>query len=599
MLGRLWGCRTRAFTGNQAGVTELKFFSTKDRDQTDPEVVSAVVYMPGGVFDMAVASAFINLLGLAMPLALLQIFDRVIPGSGLGASVWLIIGVGSALVLEALLRMGRSYVGSWMGARFEHLAGCGAFERLLGASIVDFQKMGAGAYLERLNALRLIREFYAGPAIGVIFDLPFVVVYIGAIAYLAGSLALVPIAVMGLFFAVAYSLGRLRKGLETRLQADDRRLGFIIEVLGGIQTVKGLAMEEQMLRRYERLQETCADADYGVSLRHGSTLGLGSLLSPLAVFGVAGFGAGLVLDGTLSVGGLLASIVLAGRAVQPLEGAAGVWALFQGTNLARQRLGEIFAMPAEKPAGLSQLPTIEGAIDLEDLSFGYGKGKDGEDLPPVFQNVDLSVQPGETIGITGESASGKTTLLYLMMGVLTPTAGIARIDGNDLSEYDSTSVRHQVAYLPQEGIMFEGTLLENLTMFRDDLEDDARDIAKLLGLDNAVAKLPGGYEMRVGSAEDKLPRGTRQRIAIARALVDKPRVLLFDEANSFIDGAGDEMLRDLLIKLSGRVTLVMVSQRPSMLEIADRIFDISGASVVERQPQPGPEQAPAEQPEAT
>jgi len=561
----------------------LGFFNRKAKEQLEShQHMGAVAFMPGGLFDMAVATVFINILGLALPLAMLQIFDKVIPEKDSATLFWMVIGFGSAIILESLLRVGRSYIGGWMGARFEHLMSCKALERLTGANITDFDKRGTGAYLERLNALAGIRDFYAGPFAGALLDIPFAVLFLGVMYYIAGTLVLVPIVLIFLFSAAVLTLGRLGRAMKERMLADDRRFGFIIDILGGIHTVKGLGMEEQMLRRYERLQEGSANADFSVTRQKGSALTLGAILSGLAVFGVSGFGALQVIDGTLTVGGLLASIVLAGLAVHPLENVVGLWAQFQDAKLSQERLGEIFDLPIEKPTGLIDLPTIQGAIDFQGLTFSFGKGKDGEDLAPVFKNLNLSIEAGQTIGVVGSSASGKTTLLFLMQGLLTPTAGTARVDGYDIRECDPASIRRHVAYLPQEGVVFKGTLLENLTMFRDEQANEALDIAKLLGMDNIVANLPLGYDTPIGEgAEDKLPRGTRQRIAIARALVDKPRILLFDEANSFIDGAGDAMLRDLLVRLKGRVTLIMVTQRPSMLRLADRIVEIRGDDLFE------------------
>ncbi|MDA1090870.1 MAG: ATP-binding cassette domain-containing protein [Proteobacteria bacterium] len=538
--------------------------------------------MPGGLFDVAVATIFINVLGLATPLALLQVFNRVIPERDQAQLFWLAIGVGSALALEALLRVGRSYVSGWMGARLEHLTGCRVLERLISANIIDFNKRGVGAYLERLNGLGSLREYYSGQASGAIFDLPFVLIYLGVIAFLAGPLVLVPLILICIFAIAAVALKRLGKVLDAGLQADDRRFGFIIEALGGIHTVKGLGMEEQMLRRYERLQESSAETDYQAARLEGAAINVGMLLSGLAVFGVAGFGANMVIAGTLTTGGLLASIILAGRAVQPLQTIAAAWTKFLNARLARQRLHEIFEMPHEKPTGLVQLQGLKGSLDFQGLGFSYGEGKDGEDLPAVFKHINLHIEPGQTIGVVGPSASGKTTLLSLMMGLLTPTAGVARIDGYDLRECDPVTLRHQIAYLPQEAVMFAGTFMENLTMFRDDLAEDARGIAILLGLDNVANSLGQGYDTPIGvGADDKLPRGTRQRIAIARALVDKPRLLLFDEANSFIDGPGDALLLNLLMKLKGRVTLILVTQRPSMLRLSDRIIEIRGDALFE------------------
>jgi ATP-binding cassette, subfamily C, bacterial LapB len=569
-------------------------FERMKKQQPSGLRLSAAAAMTGGIFNIAVASLFINILALAMPLALMRIFDYVIPERDAATMFWLAVGVASALILEALLKIGRTYVGDWMGARFEHLTGCGAVERLLGAAITDFDKRGAGAYLERLNALKPLRELYGARTIGAIADLPFALLFLGAIGYLAGTLVLVPIAVIALFCLAALTLGRLRSAIAEGMLANDRRYGFIIEVLGGVQTVKGLGMEEQMLRRYERLQETSADADYRLTLHHGRSLGLGAVLSQLAPIGVAGAGALNVIDGALSVGGLAAAILLAGRAAQPFEDMAGLWPRFQAAAIARKRLRQILDMPEDKPIGLQELPAIKGAIDFDGVSFNYGKGKDGEDLPPIFNNIDLHIKPGQTVGVIGRSASGKSTLLYLMMGVLTPTAGVARIDGYDLRECDPAHVRRHVAYLPQLAHMFNGTALQNITMFRDDHAQDARAMAGLLGLDDVFNQLPEGYETRIGDgAEDKLPRGTRQRIAIARALVDKPRVLLFDEANAFIDGPADARLLEVLMRLRGRVTLVMVTQRPSMLRLSDRIFEIRDAGLFEHKlPSQGAAHAP-------
>lgn len=546
-----------------------------------------IAYTPGGLFDLILASLFINILALAMPLTLLQVYDRIIPNTAEGTLIMLIIGVGSALLLEAGLRQGRSYVSGWMGARFEHLAGVAAVERLINVSIIDYERQGSGVHLERFNALGPLKEFYAGQAILALCDLPFAVLFLAAMYYLAGHLVLIPIALIITFSITAYFVGgKLKDALDSRMKADDRRYSFIIEVLGGIHTVKGLAMEDQMIRRYERLQETCASAEYNVALHSSSASSTGALFSQLVLFCVVGYGATFVIDGELTVGGLAACTMLAGRSMQPLQKAVGIWTRFQSIQLSLERVRELFKMEPEKPFGLPELPPVRGDLRLEGVTFTYGKDKEGDELPPIFDDVDLKVETGQTIGITGAGSSGKTTLLYLMMGVFAPTGGRVTVDGLDLMDYEPSSIRHQIAYLPQEGQLFQGTILENVTMYRDEKNDDALDISRLLGLDSVVSHMPNGYDTIVGDgAGDKLPKGIKQRIAIARALVDRPRVLLFDEANASMDSAGDATLRNLLERLKGRVTLVLVTPRPSMLTLADRIFDITDAKLVERIPQ--------------
>jgi ATP-binding cassette, subfamily C, bacterial LapB len=554
----------------------------KKDDVEGDSALGAFAYMPGGIFDLVLASTFINVLALALPLTLLQVYDRIIPNDGRETLSLMIIGVGVALALEAILKLGRSYVSGWMAARFDHLGGCNAMERLLHAPIVDYERQGAGVHLERMNALGTLKEFYAGQAVLAICDLPFAVIYLGAIYYLAGSLVLVPIVLIGFFILSASTVGKKLKGsLESRMHADDRRYNFIIEVLGGVHTIKGLAMEEQMLRRYERLQETCAGAERKVALNSASAVGIGAMFSQLTMFAVVGFGSTFVVDGVLTVGGLAACTMLAGRSMQPMQKAVGIWTRFQSVSLARDRLRELFRMKTEPAGTIAEISDMQGELDLQGIWFNFGKNRDGEDLPPVFEDLSLTVRAGSTVGIRGDNASGKTSLLQLMNGLLLPIRGTVQVDGVDISEYDPTMIRREIAYLPQEGVLFNGTLLENLTMYRPELSETAYDMARLLGLDHVVAHMPFGYDTPVGDgAGDTMPRGIKQRIAIARALVDKPRVLLFDEANTAMDSAGDAMLKELLARLRGRITLVLVTPRPSLLELADEVFEISDHALI-------------------
>jgi len=418
--------------------------------------------MPGGMFDLVLASVFINVLSLALPL--LQVYDRIIPNDSRSTLVLLIAGVGTALVLEVLLRIGRAYVSGWMGARFEHMAGCAVVERLLNSAINDFERDGTGVHLERLNALAMLKEFYSGQAILVLCDLPFAVIFLGVIAYLADELVLVPVVLIVLFAITALITGRLlRNALAARMTADDRRFNFIIEVLGGIHTVKSMAMENQMLRRYERLQETCAGTDLNVAFRSSSAVTVGTLFSQLTLFAVVGVGATMVIDGLLTIGGLAACTMLAGRSMQPMQRAVGIWTRFQTIRLARDRLRKIFETPLEAEPGLPKLPDVQGEIAVAGVTFRYR-----DDLAPILDNVSMQVMPGEAVGVCGGNASGKSTLLYMLMGAMRPEEGTVSIDGNDLSEYDPASLKGQIAYLPQHGVLFNGTIMENITMFRGD-----------------------------------------------------------------------------------------------------------------------------------
>lgn len=541
--------------------------------------IGAYSALPENLWDLAASSFVLNMLALALPLGLLHVYDRIIPNLSSDTLALLVLGLAIALFLESALQLGRTYITGWIGARFEHTAGCAALERLCYSKIEDFERVGSGVHLERLNALGQVKEFYAGQAMVAILDLPFIVVFLGAVAFLGHSLVFVPIAIIAAFLGGAYLVGnRLRGALQERHVSDDRRYNFLIEVLSGIHTVKSMAMEALMLRRYERLQENCADHEYQVAYQSAAASGLASFFSQATTVAVVAFGALKVMNGNMTVGGLAACTLLAGRALGPLQKALGIWSRFQTVRLAQDRLREIFALPTEEVPGLPQLPAIKGQIELVDVSFRHRA-----DLPDVLRGVSLSIAEGECVGISGGNGSGKTTLLALMMGVLQPSEGIVRLDGYDLREYDPHALRGRLAYLPQQGVLFQGTILQNLTMFRPELTEEALHTAGVLGLDDVVANLPLGYESRVGDgAFDSLPRGIRQRIAIARALLRGPHVVLFDEANTAVDGSGDTYLRMCLERLKGNCTLVLVTHRPSLLTLADRAFDIVNGGLAPR-----------------
>lgn len=538
--------------------------------------------------DLTVASLFLNVLALALPVSLLQVYDRILPNKSQGTLFLLVVGVLVALLFEGVMRIGRSYITGWIGARFEHMAGCAALDRLLTTSLNDFEREGSGVHLERFNALATVKDFYAGQAVLTLLDLPFVVLYLALIALLGGWLVLVPTVLLIAFALSAAWIGqKLRNAVKNRMTADDRRFNFIIEVLGGIHSIKAMAMEAQMLRRYERLQESCAEGDYIVAQHSASAMGLSSFFSQLTMIAVAAAGATVVINGEMTNGGLAACTLLAGRAMQPLQRALGIWTRFQTIRIARERLSEIFRLQPEAVPGLPALPPLEGALELRNVSFRFKP-----DQPDVLKSVSLEIKPGECIGIAGGNGSGKSTLLAMMLGALRPTEGTVLADGNDLSQFEPDSVRRQIAYLPQQGTLFQGTILENITMFQPELSDAAIEAAATLGLDEVVATMALGYDTRVGDgAHDSMPRGIKQRIAVARALVHSPRIVLFDEANTAVDMAGDRFLSQCLENLKGKVTLVLVTHRPSMLKMADRAFNLEQGVLTPRI-DAGPSQPP-------
>ena len=413
-------------------------------------------------------------------------------------------------------------------------------------------------------------------------DLPFVVVFLVLVWLIGGPLVIIPLVLMIGFAIAALVTGRrLRAALASRGNTDDRRMSFVIELLTGIHTVKAMAMETLMVRRYERLMNSAAQEMHRTALLSGVAQNLGMAFTQVTSIAVAAGGSLLVLDERLSVGGLAACTMLAGRALQPMLRAMGIWTHFQAIRIAHARLEKIFSLPAEPGYGGPPIVVREGAIRLEDVHFSY----DGK--RPVLTGLDLDVRAGECVGISGGNGAGKSTLLALIGGLRTPDRGTISIDGQTLAGADRRSLSASIGYLPQHCMLFHGSILDNLVMFRGRAYvDEALRLAGELGLDEYVARMPQGYETVIdSSANDQLPGGVRQRVAVIRALVQKPKIVLFDEANTALDMASDALLKTLLRRLRGETSMVLVSYRPSLLELADRRFEITGGILVPRIPE--------------
>jgi len=539
-------------------------------------------FMPILRADILLASLFLNALSLAMPMVLLQVYDRIIPNVALQTLTLLIFGLLVVLIIDVLLRTARSYISGWIGAKYEHEMGIQAVGKLLRADLQTLEKVAPGVHLDRLSSIDSVRDFYASQAGLALVDLPFVILFLGLLGYIGGALLVVPVILLLVLSVSAFVLGvHLKEAIENDTIWEDRRYSFIIEVLTGIHSIKSMAMENLMGRRYEKLMENCSKASYQVIFLNGLSQGIGSVFSQITMVAVASIGSILVIDNQISMGALAASTLLAGRTVQPLLRALGIWTRFQHIQIADEKIKSINDTPAERPDNTVNIEKVD-SIELRNVCFQYNqKGH------TILNNVNIRLKQGDTIGIRGGNGSGKSTLLWALMGGLRPTSGEILINGEAPETFATDSLRNKIAYLPQRPIMFRGTILDNLTMFRGDRHiDDALKIAEMLKLDQILARMPDGYETVVGDgAQCEIPTGIAQRITIARALAGKPDVILFDEANSGLDTRSDEDLHQLIKQLKGACAIVLVSYRPSLLRMADRLYDLKDGALLDVQNQ--------------
>ncbi|MBF0162181.1 MAG: ATP-binding cassette domain-containing protein [Magnetococcales bacterium] len=520
--------------------------------------------------ELLLISLMINLLSLGLPLVLLQIYDRVLRFAAFSTLEWLLVGLFVVTLLESLLRMGRSYISGWIGARFEHGASCAAMERLLTLPFSLFAQSGAGVHLERLQAIQTLKEFYAGQAALVVLELPFALLFLLLVYHLAGLLVWVPILLLVLFVLFAwYFQVRICQKSREGYENEEKRSDFMIETLNGIHSVKAFSLEAFMARRHEGLVVAAAGTAQEIGLHGADAQNIGLFFSQLASIAVVTFGSILVIDQQLTIGGLVACSMLSGRALQPLQMAVGIWAKFQSIRIAREHVIRLFAPVGSGETVQEQegatVADGEGRIVLEQVVFC------GADNKNILNGLSLDVAPGETVGIIGANGSGKTLLMELILGFVAPTSGAVRVDGVAPTRQRPADL----TYLPQEGVLFRGTILENLHTFREEYRAAAMASARRLGLEPFILSQPKGYDTLVEEgSNESIPRGIKQRIVIARALVTPPRFVLFDEANMAIDGNGDELVRQILQDLRGQATLIIVSHRPSLLRLADRVFEL-------------------------
>jgi ATP-binding cassette, subfamily C, bacterial LapB len=533
-------------------------------------VVKAVPKRSWNRFEIFLQSVAINLFAIALPIFILQVFNRVLPLGAANSLYVLVIGLVIVIIFDNILKTARTRIISWNGAQFEHLARMTAVDKILRCPYELFETESAGSYLEKVNSIGSVKEFYSNQIASLMIDLPFALLFLTLVFLLGGQLVAVPIILICVFGILAMLVGgRLRRAVGNRVSTDDSRYDFLLEVLNGIHTVKAMNLKPTMMRRFERLQERTAQAVRGVAMESAIAQGLGSLFSQFNIVSVIAFGGYLVVQGDLTAGKLAACMLLSGRALQPMLSAMSIWTSYQTVKVASAKAAEIMRLPEECPRDMPEIPPISGAVQIRDLNFAYGNAPE-----PFIKNVNLDVEAGEIISLEGANSSGRTTLMFLILGLLRPQSGKIMLDGMNIFDYDLRSVRGEISMISHNAPLYSGNLIDNMTGYQKGIViDRALELSEALGLDQEIKNLPEGFDTQVGgSTVERIPGGVRQRIAIVRALVDDPKLILFDEGNLSLDAKSDDLLRKLLLKLKGKATMILVSSRPEIQALANRHF---------------------------
>jgi len=532
--------------------------------------------------DVIAASVVINLLGLALPLAILQVYDRIIPNSATPTLLFLILCVCIALLLESILRIVRSQVIAWSAMKEAWKASLDAASRvaLAPAKLVDREP--TAYWMQRFQAVGTATEFKLSPSLLALVDLPFTVIFLALLFAISPLLATIPIFLFMLFVTEAFGRGReLRSATMGRSAAEAKVRDFLVEALGGIVTVKAFAMEQQILRRFERLAEQASGCTYNLVRLSDDTQSLGSLVSTLTQLTTLTVGALVAIHGDITIGALACCTMLSGRVMQPLMRLVAAWNEIHAVMVASETAHPIFELPSLRG---SKPPSTAATLRPAQVTFDNVTFRHEGQTRCVLAGANLSVKPGEIIAITGPNGSGRSTTARLALGQLVPQSGQVLIDDKP-AVLAATGDNGTIAYVDHHVGSVRGTILDNLTMFRDGEDlDSAGAAARLIGLEDDIHRLPRGYLTRLGEvATESLSPGLMQRIAVARAVASRPRLLILDQPNSSFDQRGNQMLAQGLLTLKGKVTTILITNQPVLLAVADRVVAIADGKFVQLQ----------------
>ena len=535
----------------------------------------------GALAQVVITSFFVQLLGLFNPLLIQQIIDAVISQgnySSLNVLGTLLIAMALA---QALLGSLRTYLFSDTTNRIDISLGASIINHLLRLPLSYFAKRPVGEVSSRIGELEKIRSFLTGTALTVLLDAIFSFIYIGVMLLYSVPLTIAALGVVPLFIALTVAVSPIiRRQLREGAEANARVQSHLVETLAGMETVKGQGMELPSEWRWEQLYGGQIEAGFRNTITSTAAGSANQFLGQVSGLIIIWYGAILVLDGKLTLGQLIAFRILSGYVTSPLLRLASLWQNFQETALSLERLSDVVDHPEEieiTGENLPPIPPLKGSINYDSVSFRFSNSG-----PMQLLNVNLSIDKGSFIGIVGSSGSGKSTLLKLLTKLYEPENGTIRIDNYDISKVDLYSLRSQIGVVPQDSLLFDGSVQANIGLTRPDANfEDIQKAAKIACADDFIETLPSGYSSSVGERGSALSGGQRQRIAIARMVLKRPKLLILDEATSALDVDTEQRLTRNLAEEYKESTVLFITHRLGSLKHADKIFVMHEGSLVE------------------
>jgi ATP-binding cassette subfamily C protein LapB len=528
--------------------------------------------------DVMVAAFLVNIFALAMPLFTMNVYDRVVPNRSIETLWVMAIGVSIIVIGDLILRTMRGYFLDWASARIDVKLSARIMEQVLGTRL-ELRSNSVGSLASNLRSFESVRDFITSATVTTLIDVPFGLIFVVVIAWISLPMV-IPVIIGGIIMLIyAFSVQtKMHELSETMYRAGAARNATLIESLVGLETVKALGIEGAMQRKWEHSTSYLTEVGSKLRLLSQSINNGSNAIQQITTVSLVLLGVYLVTSGDLTMGGLIASTMLASRALVPISQTAGLLTQYHTASTSLQSLGDIMDKPVERPLDSNFLsrPAFRGDIEFRGVSFNYPGAEES-----ALTKVSFKINAGEHVALLGRMGSGKTTIQKLILGLYQPTEGSILVDGVDIRQIDPAELRRCVGYVQQDTHLFYGTMRNNLTIASPHA-DDATVLAAAHagGIDDFINSHSKGFDLLVGERGETLSGGQKQGVGIARALISKPSIILLDEPTSAMDHSGEEAVKNRLKEASVGKTVVLISHRSGLFDLVNRIIVIDSGRVV-------------------
>jgi ATP-binding cassette subfamily C protein LapB len=526
---------------------------------------------------VALAAVFINIFGLLTSLFTMTVYDRVVPNNATSSLVALTIGLGIVIIFDFILKLLRAYFVDHAGANIDRDIGEAVFERLLKMRL-ELKKGSTGALAGMMRELEALRDFFASATLVAVVDVPFILLTLLIVWIIGGPVVIIPALMVPLVVLIGWITHPAMERLSARAMGEGlQKQSVLVEAIGGLETVKTAGAAPLLSRRWLKAVQQHSDSSLRQRLIAAIGVTFATSAGTISYAGVVIVGVHEIAIRELTMGGLIACSILAGRAIAPLAQISQLLTRITSTRTAYRQINEMMQMPSEGPEGDAlQLSGVTGKIEFRNVGFKYPGAPER-----ALDGLSFTVEPGEHVALLGRVGSGKSTIARLILGLYPPEEGLIMVDGTDIRQLDPASLRSNVGAAMQESVLLTGSVRENIALGRPGIGDEEMvRAAQISGTHQFMGQIANGYDLRLADRGEGLSGGQRQSIAIARALAGRPPIMLMDEPSSAMDAQTESaLIQRLQEELKGR-TLILITHRPPLLQLVQRIILMDQGKIV-------------------